>query len=129
MPSEDLTLSRAALPLIAALVGSFGVGTAPAAETFTLDARGDSPQDRTIRRGLKPDRAPPLEWAISAAETARPPLAPGLQGVDSADPRARLVALSECLAAGYPNAVAGCCEDRSGGDRGNDALSGRGAGG
>ncbi len=57
-----------------------------------------SPQDRTIQRGLKPDRAPPPEWAIRAAETALPPLAPGLQGsirsVEPADPRARLVALT-----------------------------------
>ncbi|WP_295447432.1 polysaccharide deacetylase family protein [uncultured Thiodictyon sp.] len=57
-----------------------------------------SPTDRTIQRGLKPDRTPPPAWAIRAAETALPPLAHGLKGsirsVEPADPQARLVALT-----------------------------------
>ena len=226
MPSEDLTLSRAALPRIAALVGSYGVGAAPAAETFALDARGDSPmvpahasdapppatvvadapiggpapgrpvssggattapaelapeqpwsataamsgasppavgaptpalgpehqdplvilnacwtpaqlagspQNRTIRRGLKPDRTPLPEWAIRAGATGLPPLTPRRQGsvrsVDPADPRVPLVALSELLAAGHPSAVAECYEERPGDNRRYDALFGRGSGG
>lgn len=55
-------------------------------------------QDNVITRGLKPDRDPPAEWAIRAAEQALPPLAPGLRGsirsVEPADPQARLVALT-----------------------------------
>lgn len=57
-----------------------------------------SPRDRMIQRGLKPDRVPPPDWAIRAAETALPPLAAGLRGsiraVEPADPQARLVALT-----------------------------------
>lgn len=57
-----------------------------------------SPQDKIIQRGLKPDRTPPPDWAIRAAELAFPPLALGLRGsirsVDPLDPQAHLVALT-----------------------------------
>ena len=57
-----------------------------------------SAQDKIIQRGLKPDRAPPPDWAIRAAAQALPPLASGLQGsirsVEPADPQARLIALT-----------------------------------
>lgn len=57
-----------------------------------------SPRDRIIQRGLKPDPAPPPDWAIRAAETALPPLSAGLRGsiraVEPTDPQAHLVALT-----------------------------------
>lgn len=60
--------------------------------------------DRIVQRGLKPDHIPPPAWAIRAAETALPRLAPGLQGsirsVEPADPQARLVALTFDLCEG-----------------------------
>ncbi len=58
---------------------------------------GDT-KDRQIQRHLKPDRTPPPDWAIRAAEQSLPPLAQGLagsiRGVETADPKARLVALT-----------------------------------
>ncbi len=57
-----------------------------------------TPQDKAIKRRLKPDRTPPPDWAIQAAASALPPLEPGLRGsirrVDLTDPQARLVALT-----------------------------------
>ncbi|WP_295391374.1 polysaccharide deacetylase family protein [uncultured Thiodictyon sp.] len=57
-----------------------------------------SPTDRTIQHGLKPDRTPPPAWAVRAAESALPPLAPELKGsirsVEPTDPQERLVALT-----------------------------------
>jgi peptidoglycan/xylan/chitin deacetylase (PgdA/CDA1 family) len=55
-------------------------------------------QERRIRTGLAPDRAPPPEWATEAAAGSLPPLPPRLRGsirsVDPAGPEARLVALT-----------------------------------
>ena len=81
---------------------------------WTSEQLAGTPEERAIRR-LKTDPAPPPEWAVRAAETALPPLAPGLRGsiraVEPRDPQARLVALTFDLCeqsgerAGYDGAV------------------------
>ena len=65
---------------------------------WTAEELAGTPQDRVIRRRLKPDRTPPPDWAIRAAEAALPPLDPDLSGsirlVEPRDPEARLIALT-----------------------------------
>jgi peptidoglycan-N-acetylglucosamine deacetylase len=65
---------------------------------WTQEQLAGTPEDRVVQRGLKPDQAPPPDWAIRAAEGALPPLAPALRGsirqVEARDPEARLIALT-----------------------------------
>ena len=65
---------------------------------WTREQLAGDAKDKAIQRRLKPDRQPPPDWAIAAAQTALPPLAEGLAGsirrVDPTDPEARLVALT-----------------------------------
>ena len=76
---------------------SFG-STAILDACWTREQLAGDAKDRTIQRRLKPDRQPPPDWAVAAAQTALPPLAEGLAGsirrVDPTDPEARLVALT-----------------------------------
>jgi peptidoglycan/xylan/chitin deacetylase (PgdA/CDA1 family) len=76
---------------------SFG-STAILDACWTREQLAGDVKDRAIQRRLKPDRQPPPDWAIAAAESALPPLAEGLAGsirrVDPTDPEARLVALT-----------------------------------
>ncbi|HYN79356.1 MAG TPA: polysaccharide deacetylase family protein [Lamprocystis sp. (in: g-proteobacteria)] len=82
---------------------------------WTPEQLAGTPADKAIQRHLRPDLAPPPDWAIREAETALAPLAPGLRGsiraVEPADPQARLIALTFDLCeqanerAGYDAAV------------------------
>ncbi|HSQ07512.1 MAG TPA: polysaccharide deacetylase family protein [Chromatiaceae bacterium] len=76
---------------------SFG-STAILDACWTRGQLAGDDKDKAIQRRLKPDRQPPPDWAIAAAESALPPLAEGLAGsirrVDPTDPEARLVALT-----------------------------------
>ena len=55
-------------------------------------------EERLIQRRLKPDRAPPPDWAVAEARAAAHPLPQTQRGsiraVEPADPQARLVALT-----------------------------------
>ncbi len=95
---------RLVLPLVlalGALGGTVSAQTDPGAilhACWTAEQLAGSPQDKAIRRGLRPDRTPPPDWAIRAAEQALPPLDLQLRGsirsVEPADPALRLLALT-----------------------------------
>lgn len=76
---------------------SFG-STAILDACWTREHLAGDVKDKAIQRRLKPDRQPPPDWAIAAAESALPPLAEGLTGsirrVDPTDPEVRPVALT-----------------------------------